>query len=80
MRLGESNIRSWEAMKDIFLKKYQDYCNTKESRNDNFKIQWLEDETLEDYMEQFSYISLKSKYHDLKEDVVRALFLKGISE
>jgi hypothetical protein len=24
MGLGESNIRSWEAMKDIFLKKYQD--------------------------------------------------------
>jgi hypothetical protein len=38
MGLGESNIRSWEAMKDIFLKKYQDYCKTKESRNDIFKI------------------------------------------
>jgi hypothetical protein len=39
MGLGESSIRSWEAMKDIFLKKYQDYCKTKESRNDIFKIQ-----------------------------------------
>jgi hypothetical protein len=67
-------------MKDIFLKKYQDYCKTKESRNDIFKIQQLEDETLEDYMERFGYISHKSKYHDLPEDVIRALFLKGFSE
>jgi hypothetical protein len=29
MGLGESDIRSWEAMEDIFLKKYQDYCKTK---------------------------------------------------
>ena len=80
MGLGESSIRSWEAMKDIFLKKYQDYCKTKESRNDIFKVQQLEDETLEDYMERFGYISQKSKYHDLPEDAVRALFLKGFLE
>jgi hypothetical protein len=80
MGLGESSIRSWEAMKDIFLKKYQDYCKTKESRNDIFKIQQLEDENLEDYMERFGYISQKSKYHDLPDDAVRDLFLKGISE
>jgi hypothetical protein len=80
MGLGESSIRSWEAMKDIFLKKYQDYCKTKESRNDIFKVQQLEDENLEDYMERFAYISQKSKYHDLPDDAVRALFLKGISE
>ena len=57
MGLGESNIRSWEGMKDIFLNKYQDYCKSKDSHNDIFKIQHLEDENLEDYMERFSYIS-----------------------
>jgi hypothetical protein len=31
-------------------------------------------------MEQFAYISHKSKYHDLPDDVAKALFLKGISE
>ena len=31
-------------------------------------------------MERFGYISQKSKYHDLLEDAIRALFLKGISE
>jgi hypothetical protein len=80
MGLGESNIRYWDAMKDIFLNKYQDYYKTKESCNEIFKIQQLEDETLEDYIERFRYISQKSKYHDLPEDAIRVLFLKGISE
>ena len=39
MGLGESNIRSWEDMKATFIKKYQDYCKSKDSRNDIFKIQ-----------------------------------------
>jgi hypothetical protein len=39
MGLGESSISSWEGMKDIFLKKYQNYCKSKDSRNDIFKIQ-----------------------------------------
>jgi hypothetical protein len=51
MRLGESSIRSWKSMKDIFLKKYQDYFKSKDSRNDIFIIQQLEDENIEDYME-----------------------------
>jgi hypothetical protein len=80
MGLGESSIRSWEAMKEIFLKNYQDYCKTKVSRNVIFKIQQLEYETLEDYMEIFGYISHNSKYHNLLEDVIRDLFLKGISK
>jgi hypothetical protein len=80
MGLGESSIRSWEAMKDIFLKKYQDYYKTKESRNDIFKIQQLEDETLEYYMEIVGYISQKSEYHDLPEDAIRDIFLKVISK
>jgi hypothetical protein len=80
MGLGESSIRSWEGMKDIFLKKCQDYWKSKDSHNDIFKIEQLEDENLEDYMEWFSYISQKSKYHDLPDDAVKALFLKGISE
>jgi hypothetical protein len=31
-------------------------------------------------MERFCYISHNSKYHDLPEDAIRALFLKGILE
>jgi hypothetical protein len=80
MGLGESSIRSSKDMKAIFIKKYQDYCKSKDSRNDIFKIQQLEDKSLKDYMEWFAYISQKVEYHDLPDDAVRNLFLKGISE
>ena len=62
------------------LRKYQEYYKTKESRHDIFKIQQLEDDSLEDYLERFIYTLHKSKYNDLQEDAVRTLFFKGISE
>ena len=63
-----------------FLRKYQEYCKPKDSRHDIFKIQQLEDEILDDYLERFIYTLHKSKYNDLREDPVRTLFLKGIFE
>ena len=35
---------------------------------------------MEDYLERFIYTLHKSKYNDLREDAVRTLFIKGISE
>ena len=67
-------------MKTTFLQKYQEYCKPRDSRNDIFKIQQLKDESLEDYLERFIYMLHKSKHNDLREDAVRTLFLKGISE
>ena len=80
MGLGEYSIKTWEYMKTTFLQKYQEYCKPRDSRNDIFKIQQLEDESLEDYLEIFIYTLHKSKHNDLREDEVRTLFLKGISE
>ena len=48
--------------------------------NDRFNIQQLEYESLEDYLKRFIYTLHKSKYNDLREDVLRTLFLKGISD
>ena len=79
MGLGEYSINTWEYMKTAFIQKYQDYCKPKESLNDIFKIKQLEDQSLEDYLERFTYVLHKSKYNDLREDAVRTLFLKGIS-
>ena len=80
MGLGEYSIKTWEDMKTTFLEKYQDYCKPRDSRNDIFNIWQLEDDILEDYLERFIYTLHKSKYHDLREDAVHTLFLKGISE
>jgi hypothetical protein len=80
MSLGEYNIRSWEDMKEIFLKKYQDYCRTKDSRNDIFKMQQQDEESLEDFLERFTYTLQKSKYNDLQDKAIKTLFLKGVLE
>ena len=80
MGLREFTIKTWDDMKTSFLRKYQDYCKPKDSWHDIFKIQQLEDEILEDYLNRFIYTLHKSKYNDLQEDAVHTLFLKGISE
>ena len=79
MGLGEYTIRSWEQMKSSFLKKYEDYCKSKDAKNDIFKMQQLEDETLEDYLERFLYNYQKSKQR-LNDNIVRTIFLKGIQD
>ena len=78
MGLGEYTIRTWEKMKISFLKKYQDYYKSKESRNDIFKKQ-QEDESLEEYLKRFMYNYKKSKQR-LKTNIVRTIFLKGIQD
>jgi hypothetical protein len=80
MSLGEYSIRSWEDMKAKFLKKYQDYCRTKDSRNDIFKMQQQDEESLEDFLERFTYTLQKSKYNDLQDEAIKTLFLKGFLE
>ena len=80
MGLGESTIRTKDDMKTSFLLKYQEYCKPKDSQHDIFKIQQLEDESLEEYLERFIYTLHKSEYNDLREDAICTLFLKGIFE
>ncbi len=80
MSLGEYTIRSWDDMKAAFLKKYPDYCRPRDSRNDIFKMQQHEEERLEDYLERFVYVLHKSKYHEIKGEALKNLFLKGVSE
>lgn len=59
MSLGEHTIFSWDEMKYDFLKKYQDYCI--KDINDIFRMQQMQDETLEEHIERFLY-----NFHVLK--------------
>ena len=77
MGLGEYTIRSWDEMKKTFLKKYQDYCKSKDSKDDIFKMQQQEEESLEEYLERFLYNYQKSKQR-LNDNTVTNIFLKGI--
>ena len=80
MVLSQYSIRTWKDMKTTFLKKYQDYCGTRDSRNDIFKMQQQEEESLEDYVERFLYNLQKTTQSTLNNDIVRTIFLKGVQE
>ena len=47
MGLGEHAIVDWDSMRRIFLRKYQPYCRSKDSKDDIFRMSQQEDETLE---------------------------------
>ena len=64
-------------MKNIFLKKYQDYCKSNE---DIFGIIQGEDESLEDYVDRFHYNLQKSKHKHLEKEILKTLLLKGIKD
>jgi hypothetical protein len=80
MGLGEHTIRSWDEMKTTFLRKYQEYYRSKDSRNDIFKMQQQEEENLEDYVERFVYNLQKSRHNSLNPNAIRTIFLKGTLE
>ena len=50
MSLGGNCIQTWEDMKHVLLKRYQDYCRVNE---DIFELTQEEEENLEDYVERF---------------------------
>jgi len=74
MSLGGNCIQSWEDMKNIFLKKYQDYCKSNE---DIFGMIQGEDESLEDYVDRFQHNHQKSKHKHLEKEILKTILLKG---
>jgi len=55
MGLGPASISTWNGMKETFLSKYEDYCRTRDLREEIFRMTQKEEESLEDYMEWFHY-------------------------
>ena len=79
MSLEEDTIYSWDDMKSIFLRKYQDFCKTRDL-NDILRMQQLDDESLEEYLECFLYHFHKSRGAHIEEKMVRTVFLKGLRD
>ena len=77
MSLGGNYIKTWEDMKNIFLKKYQYYCKSNE---DIFGMTQREDESLEEYVERFRYNLQKSKHKHLEKEILKTLLLRGIND
>ena len=55
MGLGGGVINNWDEMKAAFLKKYQDYCRSRELKDEIFQMYARQNETLEEYVERFQY-------------------------
>jgi hypothetical protein len=67
-------------MRQLFLNKYQDYCQTRERREKLFKMSQKENDTLEDFVEQLQYNIQRSGHPDLSKDIMKTIFLKGVRD
>ena len=52
----------------------------KYSKDDIFRMNQQEDESLEEYLEQFVYNLQKLKHRTMSLDLIRTIFLKGIRD
>ena len=48
-------INYWDEMKTSFLKRYQDFCKTRELKDEIFKMTTKDNETLKEYVEWLNY-------------------------
>jgi hypothetical protein len=80
MSLGGHVITTWYQMKQKFLNKYQDYCRTREKREDLFKMMQKEDENLEDFVERLQYNLQRSSHPNVSKDILKTILLKGVRD
>jgi hypothetical protein len=67
-------------MKQAFLTKYQDYCRTRDLKDEIFKMTAKENETLKEYIERFQYNLQRSPYGTLRGEVLKATLIKGMKD
>ena len=82
MGLGGGVINNWEQMKEAFLKKYQDYCRSREIKCEIFQMVARPSETLEEYVEHFQFNLQRSPYASLPlpNNVLKTTLIKGMKE
>jgi len=80
MSLGGHVITTWEQMKQNFLLKYQDYCQTREKMEELFNMVQKEDENLEDFVERLQYNLQRSNHPDVSKDILKTILLKGVRD
>ena len=66
-------------MKEAFLEKYQDYCKSRDIKEEIFKFVQKEDENMEDCVE-FKYILQRSGHSDLDKDILKIILLPALRE
>ena len=67
-------------MKQVFLRKYQEYYRTKDKREELFKIVQKDDEILEDFVEILMYNVKRLGQTTIRRDVLKIIMLQEIRE
>ena len=80
MSLGGGTVTTWDQMKQVFLEKYQEYCNTKDKREELFKMVQRDDEILEYFVERILYNVQRAGQTNMGLDVLKIILLRGIRD
>ena len=80
MSLGHDSIINWNQMKQSFLNKYQEYCRARDRKEELFKMNQKEDESLEDFMEILEYNIQRSGHPYLDPYILKTILLRGIRD
>eukprot|EP00253_Pinus_taeda_P025356 PITA_25356 len=69
-------------MKESFMKKYQDYCRSRELKDEIFQMIVRPNETLEEYVERFQYNLQRSPYASLPlpDNMLKTALIRGMKE
>lgn len=80
MGLPSGGITSWEEMETMFLNKYQIYCRVSDHKEELFKLRQNEDESLEDYLDRFLFLSKRCGETTISVEILKTIFLKGLDD
>eukprot|EP00253_Pinus_taeda_P025274 PITA_25274 len=79
MGLPGNSITTWAQMQQAFNKKYRDYCRSKDTKEEIFRMTMGSDESLENYEERFQ-LSYKRTKCTLDPESLKLVMLRGILE
>lgn len=80
MGLPARSITSWEEMEIVFLHKYQSYYRVSDCKEELFKLRQNEDESLEDYLDRFLFLSKRCGETSISIEILKTIFLKGLDD
>ena len=80
MSLGGGTVSTWDQMKQMFLEKYQEYCNTEDKREELFKMVQKDDESMEDFVERLLYNVQRAGQTNMGLDVLKIILLCEIRD
>jgi hypothetical protein len=80
MSLEGNSITTWDQMKNTFSESYRDYCRSRDTMDEIFRMTQGPDESLEDFEERFQLSYKRAQNCTLDEDSLKFVLLRGVGE